>query len=217
MATNLDVKKGSDRSDAGDWTELERRFFESAPPDVAVPPPAPPRFDDLEPIARVERRSRPRSPSRPRAMGRAPIAPAKVRSQDRAAARAAQVGAWLRLIGTQVARRASAVRPAAKAIWAWGLEAGRRRLGPALRATRLEAGRRARLVAERAFVRLVDLFVNLFVDLPAERPDGKTTLAAAVALIVVCGLSASVLAHVRLTPPPAPDAVAMPAQPVAPR
>jgi hypothetical protein len=210
------VVNGSDRPDAGDWSELERRFFESAPPDVAVPPPPPPRFDDLEPIARVERRSRPRSPSRPRAIVSAPDAPAKARSGDRAAARAALFGALLRHIGTQLAEKASAARPAAKAIWAWVLE-GRRRVGPMLRATRLAAGRRAQLLAERAFVRLVDLLFNLLVDLPAERPDGKTTLAAAVALIVVCGLSASVLAHVRLTPPPASDAVVMPAQPVAPR
>jgi hypothetical protein len=151
-------------------------------------------------------------------MGGASVTPAKAPPRERAAARGALFWAFLRQIGTQLAANASAVRPAAKAIWAWTLErtrTGRRRLGPVLRATRLAAGRRARVLAERAFVRLVDLFFNLFVDLPAERPDGKTTLAAAVALIVVCGLSASVLAHVRLTP--APDAVVMPARPVAPR
>jgi hypothetical protein len=113
-------------------------------------------------------------------------------------------------MGRRLATQAAAARPAARATWAWTLEratTGRRRLGPALHAFRVAGGRRARTFAER-------IFVQLFVDLPAERPDGKTTLAAAVALIVVCGLSASVLGHVRLTPPPAPDVVA---QPIAPR
>ncbi len=113
-------------------------------------------------------------------------------------------------MGRRLAAQVAAARPAARATWAWALEratTGRRRLGPALRASWAAGARRARALAERTFV-------QLFVDLPAERPDGKTTLAAAVALIVVCGLSASVLGHVRLTPPPAPDAVV---QPVAPR
>jgi hypothetical protein len=35
----------------GAWSELERGFFATAPPDVAEPPPPPIRFDDLDPIA----------------------------------------------------------------------------------------------------------------------------------------------------------------------
>jgi hypothetical protein len=112
-------------------------------------------------------------------------------------------------MGRRLAARIAAARPAARATWRRVLEqatTGRRRFGPALRAMRVAGARRARALAERTFV-------QLFVDLPAERPDGKTTLAAAVALIVVCGLSASVLGHVRLTPPPASDAVAQPITP----
>jgi hypothetical protein len=203
VATNSTVVNGSDRSGADDWSELERGFFESAPPDVAVPPPAPPRFDDLEPVARVERRSRRRSASRIRSGA----GPAPSRERWRALATLAQD--LFHRIGRGLAARAAAARPAARATWAWALErtaTGRRRLGPALRAMRVAGARRARTFAER-------IFVQIFVDLPAERPDGKTTLAAAVALIVVCGLSASVLGHIRLTPPPAPDAVVQPSAP----
>jgi hypothetical protein len=35
----------------GAWSELERGFFATAPPDVPEPPPEPMRFDDLDPIA----------------------------------------------------------------------------------------------------------------------------------------------------------------------
>ena len=38
-------------ADEGAWSELERGFFATAPPDVAEPAPEPLRFDDLEPIA----------------------------------------------------------------------------------------------------------------------------------------------------------------------
>jgi hypothetical protein len=210
MATNPTVVNGSDRADAGDWSELERGFFESAPPEVAVPPPAPPRFDDLEPVARVERRARRRSTSRGRSRSAGLVAPADRKARERLRALATLAQDLYHRIGRRLAARAAAARPAARAIWASALEratTGSRRLGPALRAMRVAGARRARTFAERTFV-------QLFVDLPAERPDGKTTLAAAVALIVVCGLSASVLGHVRLTPPPAPDAVV---QPLAPR
>jgi len=221
MATNDIVVNGSERSDAGGWSELERDFFESAPPDVAVSPPAPPCFDDLEPVARVERRARPRSRSRNRSPGTAQIAPANAVSPARWRVLATLAQDLFHRIGRRLAEQAAAARPAALAIWAWFLAratTGRRRLGPALRSMRLGGARRARTLAERIFVQL---FVD--VDLPAERPDGKTTLAAAVALIVVCGLSASVLGRVRLTPPPpASDAVVAPLvapldQPVAPR
>ena len=39
-----------DRSGEAPWSELEKDFFASAPPDVAQPPPEPMRFDDLVPI-----------------------------------------------------------------------------------------------------------------------------------------------------------------------
>jgi hypothetical protein len=39
------------RSNEGAWSELERGFFATAPPDVPEPPPEPMRFDDLDPIA----------------------------------------------------------------------------------------------------------------------------------------------------------------------
>jgi hypothetical protein len=227
VATNITVVNGSeranrsDRSDSDDWSELERRFFESAPPDVAVPPPPPPQFDDLEPVARVDRRSRRRAPSPNRSPDAARIVPANAQSPARWRALATLVEDVFYRTGRRVAARAAA----AWTIWASALAGATtgRRLGPALRARRVAGARRVRAFVGRTFDQLVQVlvkvFVNVFVDLPAERPDGKTTLAAAVALIVVCGLSASVLAHVRLTPPPAPDAVveAPLGPPVAPR
>src|SRR5260370_1438010 len=87
MATNRTVGELSQTSGAGDWTELERRFFAAAPPEVAVQPPPAPSFDDLEPaasgaigshrprrgLARTPQQSRPRLPSVPAAA--APLAP----------------------------------------------------------------------------------------------------------------------------------------------
>jgi len=60
--TNGFVGDLSQRTEAGDFDEIERSFFASAPPEIAVPPPAPASFEDLEPVrpARVRpRRARP--------------------------------------------------------------------------------------------------------------------------------------------------------------
>jgi hypothetical protein len=40
----------TDTERSGAWSELEQGFFATAPPDVPEPPPAPPCFDDLDPI-----------------------------------------------------------------------------------------------------------------------------------------------------------------------
>ena len=40
----------SERTEDAPWDELEQGFFAAAPPDVAVPPAEPMRFDDLDPL-----------------------------------------------------------------------------------------------------------------------------------------------------------------------
>lgn len=109
----------------------------------------------------------------------------------------------------RVAEKAiSDARPAAANLWRWALvrtAVGRRHLALALRATRDASARGLRALLERVLV-----------DLPAERPDGKSILAAVAALIVVCGLSARVLgSRAQWTPLRAPVAIVAPA-PVAP-
>ena len=41
--------------DGAPWSDLDREFFEAAPPDDPGPPPEAPRFDDLLPTTRSER------------------------------------------------------------------------------------------------------------------------------------------------------------------
>src|SRR5260221_14424861 len=78
MATNRTVGELSQTSGASDWTELERRFFAAAPPEVAVQPPPAPSFDDLEPAAsgaigsHRPRRGLARTPNQSRRRERAP-------------------------------------------------------------------------------------------------------------------------------------------------
>jgi hypothetical protein len=71
----------------GAWDELERGFFEAAPPDVPLPPPAAPRFDDLEAPARRSPRAAPRSSRRER--------PARARRRPSLRALAAALAAGL--------------------------------------------------------------------------------------------------------------------------
>jgi hypothetical protein len=94
-------------------------------------------------------------------------------------------------LGGRSARLAlAAVIPAARLAW--------RRLGPTR--ARLASGAHA-------------LLVRVTRDLP-ERPDGKTIAAALAAIVVVCGLSASVLGSRRVARPlasPETPSVALPA------
>ena len=190
MATNRIVGDLSQTSGASDWTELERRFFAAAPPEVAVQPPPAPSFDDLEPTASSVLGSR-----RPR-RGRAQ-APRQARRRERGLAPA---GVVVRLARTAWTR---AQPPTARA-WRWTsarVRAEARRLGPPLRATR-------EWTFERARRALGVLASRLARDLP-ERPDGKTIAAAMAALIVLFGVSATVLgSHSNLRVPSVPAAAA---------
>jgi 2-oxoglutarate dehydrogenase E2 component (dihydrolipoamide succinyltransferase) len=162
----------SEGGDPSDWTELERGFFAAAPPEVAVQPPPPPSFDDLVP-AEAARPHRRRAAGVAREVDRRPRngAPALLRRLARgtaAAAGAAGARAWR---WTEERARARTRQLAAAA----------RRTTPLLRASlpRLERLLRA-------------LPARIAADLP-ERPDGKTIAAALAAIVIVCGLSASVL------------------------
>ncbi len=188
--------KGSDRSDAADWSDLEQRFFASAPPDVPVAPQAAPTFDDLvgEPAPRVRKR-----------VARPARASSKARPEGAVNARILFLRGLLRVL-----EKAEAVaRPAAARAARWTrsrLRALGPRVAPALRATRDASVRRLRALVARVLE-----------DLPSERPDGKTLLTTLAALIVVCGLSARVLGSVHWTALREPAAgIVAPLAPVAP-
>jgi hypothetical protein len=162
---------------AGDWTDLEEGFFAAAPPDVAVLPPPPTSFDDLLPI---DPRRRSHLATRTRGSKQTKTKPP------------ARHLTSLLIFFRRFAQKAwSVAQPASVRAWRWMLtrgSEGARRLGPTLTTTR-----------ERTTHALRVLVSRLAQDLP-ERPDGKTILAAMAALIVVLGLSASVLGS-RLTHP----------------
>jgi hypothetical protein len=181
MATNRTVGELSQTSGASDWTELERRFFAAAPPEVAVQPPPAPSFDDLEPAASSAigshrtRRGLARAPRQtsPREHGLAPAGFVQRLAQQLA-----------RLARTAWAR----VQPVSARAWRWTaarVRAEARRLAPSLSGTRERT-------FERAKRGLGVLASRLARDLP-ERPDGKTIAAAMAALIVLFGVSATVL------------------------
>jgi len=206
-----------------DWTDLEEGFFAAAPPEVAVQPPPAASFDDLAPIAPIgrERRASPRR--RGRAVARISArtdARTKTKPRTRvragaltflagamsflAAARGFLAGARTFLAAARsffrrfVQKAWSVAQPASARAWRWTFaraSTGARALGPALATARSRAQRAVRTLAAR----VAD-------DLP-EVPDAKTMLAAMAALIVVLGLSASVLGS-RLTHPLAPPTAA---------
>ena len=185
-----------------DWTDLEEDFFAAAPPEVAVPPPPAASFDDLAPI-RPERRASPRPRERAAARFGARTDP-EPRTRGRTGALSFLAGALSFLAGAggffrRIVQKAwSVAQPASARAWRWTLaraRSGARALGPALATTRTRAKQALRVLAARV--------AN---DLP-EVPDGKTMLAAMAALIIVLGLSASVLGS-RLVHPLAPPVAA---------
>jgi hypothetical protein len=186
MATNRTVRVLSEASDASDWTELERRFFAAAPPEVAVQPPPAPTFEDLEPAD-----ARPIGSRRTRR--KLAQAPRPSRRHERGLAPAGFLPELARLLALELARllaRTAWTRalPLPARAWRWVAARARaeaRRLAPSLRARRL-------WTFERAQRGLGVLASRLVTDLP-ERPDGKTIAAAMAALIVLFGVSATVL------------------------
>jgi hypothetical protein len=167
------VAKVNDRPAAGSFSALEQKFFEGAPPEIAVAPPPPPSFDDLD--AGLPERRRVRRTA-PRAVAAAPEREGRAR-------------AWLlrarAAIGSAIATGLARLRPAAARAWSWGMATARDGWGRLLVAARrtLESARPA---LSSAFSRFLD-------GLPGDRPDGRTVLATLAAVVVMCGLSATVL------------------------
>jgi hypothetical protein len=160
----------SNRIESSEFSELERGFFAAAPPEIAVQPPPAMTFDDLDVgLGRPPRRSVSRKVRAPSRKATKVTAVARDHDDDRPS-----------VLARATARVAAVVGPAAARAWSW-TSAGTRLLAPVLRVARarLEPGLRT-------------LITRVAGDLP-ERPDGKTVAAAVAALVVVCGLSASVL------------------------
>jgi hypothetical protein len=176
------------RSEA-EFDELDRAFFEAAPPEVAVAPPAAARFDDLDAAV----------PARLRA--------ARRRRDERAArnhARASAFVAWSGAAATAFARAAAnASRSGVARARGWAsarIARIRSAAAHGLPVAREIVGRRARAT-----------FTRLAAQIPGERPNGKT-LAATIAVVIAIGLSAGVFAQ-----RPAVSAAALvPAPPSAP-
>jgi hypothetical protein len=159
----------SERQDANDWTELEQGFFAAAPPDIAVEPPPAATFDDLSDDVF------PRTPARKRAQRT--VRHEDVPSTNRVGQAVLASG---RIVGSAVG---GAVRAAGHVV-VWStvqvfVEA--RRLAPVSRLTPQAVRRGFRALSER-----------IAPEMP-ERPDAKTLAAGIAALLVVFGISASVL------------------------
>lgn len=150
----------------GAWTDLEQGFFAGAPPEVPATPPAPMRFDDLEPIPtpRVERRLRQR-----RALDIAPAERAELRPLIvRAGARCVPLISWVRARVRARAPRLSAV--------------ARAKVGEALRLSLNVAVRKTRALATRVIAAI-----------PTNSAD-RWMVASLAALFVLVGVSAVVIA-----------------------
>ena len=169
------------------WDDLEQGFFASAPPDVPEPPPEPARFDDLFPPA----------PPRPDRL-------AAVRRTVAAAAATTRVSTRRAVVAAANVTRASTTRAVAaaakvtRASTSRAVAHARRHALPALaRARRAAAGRFAATGRFRAV-------------LWSWRPD-RRSLAIALTIAVVVGLSGGVIAARGATPPARVLAVAPPA------
>ena len=216
------VATTAERPGSSGWSQLEQSFFDTAPPDVAVIPPPAPTFDDLGPVLPERRKfrrplkSRAWNPRARRVLTRlgavlARVRPLLVRLQlvlarlRPALARVRPLLARVRPISARVLARvrpvSSRVRPALARARAQADAAARDGL------RRLSAGaRRAKETSKPALRAATSRFLD---ELPGERPNGRTILATLAVIVVLCGLSATVLGRVgRLasTTPPAPSA-----------
>jgi hypothetical protein len=173
----LTVVDRSQRSGGDGWSDVEQRFFETAPPDVPLQPAAPPSFDDLEaplPERRRPKHARANKARQQKTLGTegrrdrwSPYRRAIVRAvlmtfttvRDRSLQLVASVKADLQVYW----QRRVPIRPS------WAM---------------------ARELAERA---LRSVFGPVLAQLPAERANRRTILAAVAAIVVVVGLAAGVL------------------------
>jgi hypothetical protein len=186
------VAKVTERPGAGGFSALEQKFFEGAPPEVAVAPPPAVTFDDLDPVRPERRKVRRTAPRRVAAapVGKERVSLARTRLRALTALARAAVRAGLARVRPFIAR--------AGALGAAKAQQGGRDL--------MVAARRARASARPALQAALSRF---FDGLPGERPDGRTLLATIAVVVVVCSLSATVLGS-RGTAWRAPAAVVAP-------
>jgi hypothetical protein len=192
------VTKRVPRKPASDFSELERAFFESAPPEVPVLPAEALRFDDLDPIgepARPERRRRPRVERRRQAVADRPRASVAGRLAEAwRLSSATTARAWRLSSATTVRWSREAWRRASD--WS-GPHAARARqsLLAGLSMARTSLARRGRATLAR-----------LAAELPGERLQAKT-LTAMVAVAVFVVIAAGVVAQRPALSAPRADAV----------
>lgn len=169
----------SQRSGGDGWSEVERRFFETAPPEIAIQPAAPPSFDDLEAPLPERRRSK-----HARAGAKRPVRTRRQQAAEKrdrwSPARRAVVRAVLMTFTTARDRALQLVQSARAAVQVWWQRRVPVRPSWAL----------ARELLERA-VRAA--FGPVLAQLPAERANRRTILVGVAAIVVVVGLAAGVL------------------------
>lgn len=169
----------SQRSGGDGWSEVERRFFETAPPEIAIQPAAPPSFDDLDaPLPERRRQKRARGASkRPARLQRQQAAEKRDRWSP---ARRAVVRAVLMTFTTARDHARQLIENARGAVQLWWQRRVPVRPSWAL----------ARELLERA---VRSAFGPVLAQLPAERADRRTILVGVAAIVVVVGLAAGVL------------------------
>jgi hypothetical protein len=171
----------SPRVSESEFDELDRAFFDSAPPEVAVTPAPVTRFDDLDDGVPV--------PARVRA--------ARAKRQGRAEARAEALSAWTSRLGGAKGRVSAWLGGVARAVArdaATGLATARGWGGQRLERATLWLERGWPSARARFASRARETLARLAEQIPGERLDGKT-LAATIAVVIVIGLSAGVFAQ----------------------
>jgi hypothetical protein len=169
----------SQRSGGDGWSEVERRFFETAPPDIAIQPAAPHSFDDLEaPLPERRRQKHARAGAkRPVRLQRQQAAEKRDRWSP---ARRAVVRAVLMTFTTARDRAAQLVATARASAQVWWQRRVPIRPSWALVRELVERGART-------------AFGPVLAELPEERANRRSILVGVAAIVVVVGLAAGVL------------------------
>jgi hypothetical protein len=176
----------SQRSGGDGWSEVEQRFFETAPPDVPLQPAAPHSFDDLEaplPERRRPRRAKQAQQKAKQGNKRQPAEPRERWSPARREA-ARKLLAALALGRQLAAAVVAAALPLLRRLAAATMDAARD-----WRA-RIPGREAARELAVRAFR---SVFAPVIEQLPAGRADRGPILAAVAAIVAALGLAAGVV------------------------